>query len=55
MRPFWCSVMSIEQTRQLVAVLPDAGPYLGGSALSYHLSAGDSGGAVDLDLAPVLP
>ena len=54
-RPVWCSVMSIEQARQLVAVLPGAGPYSGGSALSYHWSAGDSRGAVDLDLGPALP
>jgi len=52
--PFWCSVMSIEQARQLVAVLPD-GSHVGGSGLLYRLSAGENGGTVDLDLGPALP
>lgn len=54
-RPFWCSVMSTEQARQLVAVLPEAGSYLGGGGLSYDWSAGEIGRWVDLDLGPALP
>lgn len=55
-RPFWCSEMSIEQARQLVAVLPGAGAHSGSdNGLSYHWSTGEPGGAVDLDLGPALP
>jgi hypothetical protein len=43
--PFWCSVVSIEQARELAAVMEDAG------GLSYASADGN----VDIELGPALP
>ncbi|HEY6568516.1 MAG TPA: hypothetical protein VI341_13455 [Actinomycetota bacterium] len=49
-QPFWCSVVSTEQARELVAIMRDAGPSSrgdGGLSYSYPL--------VDIGLEPALP
>ena len=56
-RPFWCSIMSTEQARELVAIAEEPGiPTLGEDGLSWqYQSVGQGGGVVDLTLAPSLP
>ena len=54
--PFWCSVVTTEEARQLAGILEDAGAFRRRPELSYSYSPSDgSAELVDIGLEPVLP